>query len=73
MKQFKLFGLIGLLLFSIGCNSEKEKTPEKEITETKREYVKVSLFDEVDTSFNHQDLKLPEGFTYQILYTEDRD
>lgn len=68
MKQFSLI-LLSVFFFSCSNISETEIediTPEKL-------YKKVTIFNEVDTAFSHQDLKLPEGFTYQILYTEDRD
>ena len=63
------------LLLSCAGSEEKEADTSTENTDTTAVVVQdtTPIFKSIPSNFNTTDLILPEGFTYRVLFTEDRD
>lgn len=65
-----------ILLFSCGSDEQTETSDEKveDSTQVENEVIDTTpLFQPIITEFNETDLKLPEGFTYKVLFSEATD
>lgn len=76
MKHLVLSIIPVLTIFA--CGSDESETTLEETAEdsTATQVIEVDtipLFESITTNFNETDLKLPEGFTYTVLFSESKD